>query len=181
MAIQHNNADYRRRNPIKRNAKFFSKEDFDLEIDIGKEYLEQDAGQTVILYEVDLSKTKVSDIYKEAQKDAIRFKTPVEIPVVYLVDKAELKAYDTTHMKGYYAKTGILTFGVYLSTLDEFNCNIKRGDYIGVQITPEHMEYFTVTDDGLVDSYSNKKTMFGTRPFYRKISCASIDKNEFNG
>ena len=68
MAIQHNNADYRRRNPIKRNAKFFSKEDFDLEIDIGKEYLEQDAGQTVILYEVDLNKTKVSDIYKEAQK-----------------------------------------------------------------------------------------------------------------
>lgn len=181
MAIQFNNTAVRKRNPIKRNNKFFSKEDFDLEIEIGKEYVEEDANQTVVLYEVDLEKTKVNDIYQEANKGAIRFKPPVEIPVVFTIDDAEMKSYDSKQIRGRYAKIGKLTFGVYISTLDEYGCDIKRGDYIAVQVTPEHIEYWTVTDDGRVDSYSNKNSMYGTRPYYRKISCAPVDANEFNG
>lgn len=181
MAIQFNNTAIRRKNPIKRNNKFFSKEDFDLEIEFGKEYVEEDADQTVILYEVDMEKTKVSDIYQEANKGAIRFKPPVEIPVVFTIEDAEMKSYDAKQVRGRYAKVGKLTFGVYISTLDEYGCDIKRGDYIGVQVTPEHIEYWTVTDDGKVDSYSNKRSLYGTRPYYRHISCAPVDANEFNG
>ena len=73
----------RRRVPIKRNSKFFSREDFDLELNFGREYVEEDMNQSLILYQVDLDKTKVSDIYKEAKKDAIRFKPPIEIlPII---------------------------------------------------------------------------------------------------
>ena len=50
-------------------------------LNFAKEYIEQDANQTVILYRVDLEKTKVNDIYKEASKDAIRFLPPIELPV----------------------------------------------------------------------------------------------------
>lgn len=181
MAIQFNNTSMRRRNPIKRNNKFFSKEDFDLEVEFGKEYVEQDANQTVILYEVDLEKTKVSDIYQEAKKDEIRFKPPVELPVVFTIDEAEMKAYSGQQVRGRYAKIGKLTFGVFNSTLDEYGCDIKRGDYIGVQVTPEHMEFWTVTDDGKVGSFANKNSLYGTRPLYRSISCAPVDANEFNG
>ena len=181
MAIQYNNTAIRRKNPIKRNNKFFCKEEFDLEVDFGKEYVEEDMNQTVILYQVDMSNTKVSDIYQEAQKGAIRFKEPIEIPVVFTLDEAEMKAYDTKQIRGRYAKIGKLTFGVFVSTLEEYDCDIKRGDYIGVQVTPEHIEFWTVTDDGRVDSYANKNTLYGTRPLYRDISCAPVDANEFNG
>ena len=181
MAIQFNNNTVRRKNPIKRNNKFFSKEDFDLELEFAKEYVEHDANQPVILYEVDLEKTKVNDVYQEAQKESIRFKTPVEIPVVFTVGKAEMKTYDTKQIRGRYAKIGKLTFSVLITTLQEYNCDIKRGDYIGLQVTPEHIEYWTVTDDGKVDSYANKNSMYGTRPYYRSISCAPVDENEFNG
>ena len=179
--MEFNNGTGRRKNPIRRNSKFFSKEDFDLELEIGREYLEQDANQTVVLYEVDLEKTEVSDIYKEATKDGIRFKQPVEIPVVFKIDPAEVKAYDKQNFKGVYAKIGKLTFGVYIKTLEEYGCDIKRGDYIGVQVTPEHMEYFSVSDDGRVGSYANKNSMYGTRPYFRDIVAVPIDKNEFNG
>ena len=181
MAIQFNNSSIRRRNPITRNDKFFSKEDFDLEVEFSKEYMEQDANQTVILYEVDMDKTKVDDIYQEAEKGAIRFKQPIELPVVFTIDEAEMKSYDTKQIRGRYSKIGKLTFGVLYSTLDEYECDIKRGDYIGVQVTPEHIEYWTVTDDGKVDSYANKNTLYGTRPLFRNISCAPVDANEFNG
>ena len=180
MGTLNSDISKKRKNPVKRNTKFFSGEDFELEMDFGREYVEEDANQSVILYEVDLERTKVDDIYHEATKDAIRFKTPVEIPVVYQIDAAELKTYQGTQSKGYYAKTGKLIFGVYEQTLVDYGCDIKRGDYIGVQITPEHMEYFTVADDGRVN-YDNAHMMFGSRPFYRTVVCAQIDNNEFQG
>ena len=147
MALQFNNTEIRRKNPIKRNNKFFGSEDFDLHIRWMQEYIEQHANQNVILYQVDLSKTQVNDTYKEAQKDAIRFKTPVELPVVYEIQDAEMKTYNNQQMKGYYVKTGKLVFSVLLRTLEEMECDINRGDYIGIQITPEHMEFFVVADD----------------------------------
>lgn len=181
MAIEYNNNSTKMKLPIKRNTKFFSGEDFDLELEFAKEYLEQDANQTVILYRVDLDKTKVNDIYHEASKDAIRFFPPIELPVIYEIGDAELKAYNNKIQKGMYAKTGKLTFSVLLSTLEENNCDISRGDYIGVQIDPTHREYFTVTDDGRVGATSNKFTMYGTKPYARTIQCASVDLGEFNG
>ena len=167
--------------PITRNNKFFCDEEFDLENEFAMEYLEQDANQTVILYQVDYENTKVDEIYKEAKKDAIRFKTPIEIPVVYEISDAELKSYNSKLQKGIYAQTGKLTFSVLLSTLEEYGCDISRGDYIGIQIDTEHREYFTVVDDGRVNMTSNKFTLFGTKPYARTIQCASIDASEFNG
>jgi len=181
MALQFNQSKNTNRIPITRNNKFFGMEDFDLEIGFATEYLEQDANQEIILYQVDLEKTKVNDTYNEATKDAIRFKTPVVLPVIYDITDAETKAYNNKIQTGFYAKTGKLTFSVLLSTLEEHHCDISRGDYIGIQIDTDHREYFTVVDDGRVNMTSNKFTMFGTKPFARTIVAASVDKNEFNG
>lgn len=180
MALEFN-SNKKTKVPITRNNKFFGAEDFDLELGFATEYLEQDANQTVILYQVDLEKTKVNDIYVEANQNAVRFKTPIEIPVVYEVGEAEVKSYNDKMSKGIYAQAGKLTFSVLLSTLEEYNCDISRGDYIGVQITPEHREYFTVTDDGRVGATANKFTMYGTKPYARTIQAASVDAAEFNG
>lgn len=181
MSITFNNNSTKKRVPIKRNTKFFSQEDFDLEIGFASEYIEQDANQTIILYRVDLSNTKVNDIYKEAKKESIRFLPPIELPVVYEIDDAELKSYGSSVQKGIYMQTGKLKFTILNSTLEEYGCDISRGDYIGIQIDSIHREYFTVVNDGRVGSMSNKYTMYGTKPFARQIECASIDKNEFNG
>lgn len=181
MALEYNKTNGKTKVPLKRNNKFFGAEDFDLEVSFATEYLEQDANQTVILYQVDLTKTKVNDVYKEAEKNAVRFKTPIELPVIYEVSDAEMKTYDSKAQKGIYAQTGKLTFSVLLSTLEEYGCDISRGDYIGIQITSDHREYFVVTDDGRVGMTANKFTMYGTKPYARTIQCASVDINEFNG
>ena len=169
MALEFN-SENKKKVPITRNNKFFGPEDFDLQMAFATEYLEQQANQTVILYQVDLEKTKVNDVYKEAKKNAVRYKHPVEIPVIYEIADAEMKTYDSTLQKGIYAQT-----------LEEYGCDISRGDYIGVQITSQHREYFVVTDDGRVGATSNKYTLYGTKPYARKIECASVDESEFNG
>lgn len=181
MALEYNKGKSRKIIPVGRNRKFFGNEDFNLEIGFAKEYMEHDANQTVILYRVDLSKTKVNDIYNEASKDGIRFLPPIEIPVVYEISESEMKVYDSKKQKGIYSQSGRLTFSVLISTLEEYNCDISRGDYIGVQVDPAHRLYYTVTDDGRVASTANRYSMFGTVPFARKIECSIVDISEFEG
>lgn len=169
-----------RKNPIKRNNLFYSEESFNLDMEIGKNYLETDVNQTIILYAVDLSKTNTNVVYGETKKDSIIFFPPIELNVIYEIENGELRSYDKSKNVGSYIKSGKLTFGIYQSTLDERNVEIKVGDYIGVQVTPEHMEYYTVVNDGR-NNFSNEMSVFGYRPSYRKIECASIDINEFKG
>lgn len=163
----------KRKNPINRNNLFFSQEQFDIQLGIGMEYVNNIINQTIVLYEVDLEKTKVNDIYKESNFNDIIFKTPKELNVLYRLNKGELKTYDKASIKGYYVKVGQLEFTIYEKELIENECDIKRGDYIGLQITPSHMEYFIVADDGRIN-YDNAHTLYGTKPYYRSIKCTIV-------
>ena len=163
----------KRKNPINRNNFFTSPETINFQIGIGMEYVNKILNQTVILYEVDREKTKINDIYNEAKFEDLVFKTPIELNVMYKLDKGELKTYDSDVVKGYYVKVGKLTFTIFEKELEENNCDIKRGDYIGLQVTPEHMEYFIVADDGRVN-YDNAHTLYGTVPYYRSIICTVV-------
>lgn len=167
-----------RRTPITRNNLFYSEKDFQYEMEIGRDYLEQDVNQTVILYEVDLSKTNLDAIYNESKSNQIVFKTPVELHVLYNIEKGELSSYDKSKNLGTYIKGGKLTFGVYQFTLDELQAEIKVGDYIGIQVTPTHMEFYTVVDDGR-NNFDNQHMVFGYRNAWRSITCAYVDNNEF--
>lgn len=163
----------KRKNPINRNNLFGSTECSDFFVDLGMEYVNSVINQTVVVYEIDQNKTKMDDIYKESNFNEISFKTPVEINVLYELNEAELKTYDNQSIKAYYAKVGNLTFQVYTKELEDNGCDINRGDYIGLQVTPEHMEYFIVTNDGRVN-YDNKHTMMGITPYYRNVECTVV-------
>lgn len=170
--------DIKRKNPINRNNFFTSQDQINFQIGIGMEYVNKIVNQTVVLYEIDRENTKVNDIYNEANLDNLVFKTPVELNVLYKLDKSELKTYDTETIKGYYVKVGQLTFSIFEKELEENGCDIKRGDYIGLQVTPEHMEFFVVADDGRVN-YDNAHTLWGTVPYYRSVVCTVVsDVNE---
>jgi hypothetical protein len=71
-------------------------------------------------------------------------------------------------------------FNVYEKTLKDNKIDISYGDYIGVQVTSDQMEYFVVTNDGRVN-FDNKHVMYGLKTFYKTITCTPVDKNEFSG
>lgn len=171
--MQFNKENIKRKNPINRNNLFGSMECTDFFVDMGMEYVNTVINQTVVLYQIDHETTKVDDIYKESNFNEISFKTPIELNVMYNLEGAELKTYDTNKIKAYYQKLGKLKFQIYLKELEANECDINRGDYIGLQVTPEHMEYFIVTNDGRVN-YDNKHTMMGITPYYRNIECSTV-------
>ena len=168
-----------RRVPITRNSLFYDARAMEFDITAGKDYVEQDVGQRVILYSVDMSTTQSDALYGEANASQISFKPPIEVPCVYKIEEPELKSFDKTKNLGTYNKVGKLTFSYYKATEEELGVEIKKGDYVGVQIDESAMLFFCVLN--VNPNYGNKTTMYGRKPFYYTATCNSVDPSEFKG
>lgn len=165
--------------PITRINKFFSGEDFDLEVSMGREAIEGDGNFTVILFKVDREMSESDDLYGEATKDGIRYFPPVELKVVPILASAENKTYNKNGSLRY-LQDGTLTFGIYDAQLSELDTDIMYGDYIGYAVTETEIRYYSVVNDG-IKNYDNKHTIMGYKGAFRTIVCASVDSSEFRG
>jgi len=164
--------------PITRINKFFSNEDFNLEISMGREAVEGDGNFTIILYSVDREMSASDNVYGEAPIDGIKFLPPVELKVAPMMAAPENKAYNEGMLR--YLQDGQFTFGIYDSQLSELDTNIYYGDYIGYPVSETEIRYFSVVNDG-IKNYDNQHTIMGYKAAYRTIVCAAVDSSEFNG
>ena len=171
--------DNKKVTPITRVNKWFSEEDFNLEIEMGREAIEGDGNFTLILYRVDRQLTESDDLYGEASADGIRYFPPVELKVIPIMDEAENKSYNSNGGLRY-LQDGQLTFWIYDAQLKELDTEISYGDYIGYPVTETEIRYFSVVNDG-VKNYDNKHTIMGYKGAFRTIICATIEDLEFQG
>ena len=171
--------DNKKVTPITRVNKWFSEEDFNLEIEMGREAIEGDGNFTLILYRVDRQLTESDDLYGEASADGIRYFPPIELKVIPIMDEAENKSYNSNGGIRY-LQDGQLTFGIYDAQLKELDTEINYGDYIGYPVTETEIRYFSVVNDG-VKNYDNKHTIMGYKGAFRTIVCATIENSEFQG
>tara|TARA_R110000772_G_scaffold230756_2_gene341496 strand:- start:377 stop:901 length:525 start_codon:yes stop_codon:yes gene_type:complete len=169
-----------RRIPINRVNKFFSQEDFNLEIEMGREAIEGDGNFVVILYRVSREQTMSDDVYGEAVKDGIKFLPPVELRVVPIMGEPENKAYNTTAGSLKYLQDGPLTFDIYEAQLAELDVELNFGDYIGYPVTETEVRYFSISRDG-IKNYDNEHTILGYKGAFRTVTCAPVDESEFRG
>lgn len=164
--------------PITRINKFFSEDDFDLNIKIGQEYLHGDINMKLVLYRVDHVSTDIDNVYAEVGKDGVKFLPPIEFNALVKVDQPKNSTYKNGIVR--YLEPGNITISVYIKHLSELGIDIRYGDYIGYQETEDKIRYYTVSDDGKVVS-DNKHKMFGYKPHYRTITCVPAQENEFRG
>jgi hypothetical protein len=165
--------------PISRINKWFSEEDFKLEINLGREAIEGDGNFTIILYRINRELTTTDDIYGEAGKDEIRYYPPVELLVSPIIEEPENKTYNPNGSLRF-LEGGNLLFEIYVSQLDELDTDIDMGDYIGYPVTETNMIYFSVANDGK-KNYDNKHTIMGYKSAFRSVTCNPVDGNEFRG
>ena len=164
--------------PITRLGKFFGDSDFKLEIEMGQEWLIGDMNYTCVLYRVDKTKTKTDDVYGETVSDGVKFLPPVEFNAYIAIAAPENKFLGTTKMDQ--VEPGNITMSVYLKTLEDLNIDIDFGDYVGYYDSEDFVRYYTVVNDGRVTS-DNKHHLFGFKPYYRTITCAIAQEQEFRG
>lgn len=164
--------------PITRLNKFFSNEDFDLNVQIGQEYLHGDLNMKLVLYRVDTESTDTDAVYAEVGKDQIKFFPPIEFNALVRVEQPKNSSYKNGMVR--YLEPGNLILSVYIQHLKDMGIDIKYGDFIGYPETEDKIRYYTVANDGKVTS-DNKHNMFGYKPYYRSITCVPAQEVEFRG
>ena len=103
--------------PITRLGKFFGREDFDLDLSMGEEWLHGDMNFTLVLYRVDRMKTKTDDVYGETVEDGIKFLPPVEFKGYVQILAPENKNLGNSKINQF--EPGNLKVSVYQKHLDE--------------------------------------------------------------
>lgn len=164
--------------PITRINKFFSQDDFDLNVKLGQEYLHGDLNMKLVLYRVDRTKSEIDSVYAEVGKDNIRYFPPIEFNGIVRIVEPKNSTYKDGLIR--YLEPGNLIISVYIKHLEELGIDIRYGDYIGYQESEDKVRYYTVTNDGKITS-DNKHKMFGYKPHYRTITCVPTQENEFRG
>jgi hypothetical protein len=164
--------------PITRLSKFFSEDDFNLDISMGEEWLHGDMNFTLVLYRVDRQKTNKDDVYGETLEDGVQFLAPVEFKG-YVQIEAPTNT-DLGSSKLSQMEPGNLKVGVYQTQLDELGIDIQFGDYIGYYETESRVRYYSVVNDGRIYT-DNKHTYAGYKRFYRSIIASPVNDNEFKG
>lgn len=163
--------------PITRNNLFYSKDDFDFEMELMEGYLEEDTNQTVVVYQVDRNNTQVNDIYKESNTK-IQFFPPVEVPCLYEISDQELRSYNSKNQNGVYSLNGTLKVYINLLAFKKYDFDIKRGDYLGVMIEENRMYHWVVTNDGKVNT-ANQLVVGAYKTGFRVIEAAPVTDEEF--
>ena len=164
--------------PITRLNKFFSEQDFDLDISMGDEWLGGDMNFTIVLYRVDRQRTVNDDVYGETLQDGVQFLPPVEFKGYVQVEQPANVDYGASRISQ--TEPGNIKVGVYQKQLDELEIDINYGDYIAYYENETRVRYYSVVNDGRVIS-DNKHTYGGYKPFYRSIVGAPVSENEFRG
>ena len=168
----------KKRLPINRMSKFYDNLDFGLENSMAREYLEGDINFTVILFRVDKIKSQTDNTYGESDSNEIKFHPPVELKVRPILEESESKDYSDGYVR--YEEYGNLTFTIFEEQLKELDVDISYGDYIGYPDREDNIKYFTVVNDGKINT-DNAKTRVGFKTYYRKVTCVVADVDEFNG
>ena len=164
--------------PITRMSKFFSNEDFDLQIQMGQEYLHGDLNMKLVLYRVDREKTDIDSVYSEVGMDETKFFPPVEFNALVTIEEPKNSAYKNGLLR--HNEPGNMILSVYIKHLDELKIDIRYGDYIGYPESESKIRFYTVTNDGKVTS-DNKHNMFGYKPYYKSITCSPVQDTQFRG
>lgn len=164
--------------PITRISKFFSKDDFDLHMEMGQEYLHGDLNMVLVLFRVDKGKNTTDDVYAEVGKDAMKFLPPVEFNGLVKIEEPKNNSYQKGLAR--YQEPGNLVISVYIKHLNDLKIDISYGDYIGYAESEGRIRYYTVSDNGKVFA-DNKHSHFGFRPSYRTIICVPTQEGEFRG
>lgn len=171
--------DNKKITPITRINKFFSEEDYNLEISMSREMVEGDGNFVVILYRVNREMSESDNLYGEASKDGIRYYPPIELKVIPTLAEPENKSYNKDGSMRY-LQDGNLSFGIYDAQLIELKTSISYGDYIGYAVTETEIRYYSVVNDG-IKNFDNKHTIMGYKGATRTVVCAPISTSEFRG
>ena len=155
---------------------FMSENSFDLDVMYGRNFLQTDNAQKVIIHKINIIQTKVHDLYGQAKTKDKKFLPPVEIAVMVGIDDGSQEYYGNSQGGIARDDSGNISFGVYLKELEDKELEIDRGDIIEYNMSGEKNRYYEVESaNNVVDETS--KTIGGFKPYWKRITGVPVKED----
>ena len=148
---------------------FMTDNSFDLDVMYGRNFLQTDNAQEVIIHRINIIETKSHALYGQSKAKDKKYMTPVRISVMVNVEDSKQAYYGDG--KGGITRddTGNISFGVYLKELEEKKLEINRGDIIEYNLSGEKNRYYEVENANLIVD-ETKKTIGGFKNYWRRVT-----------
>jgi len=148
---------------------FMNNNSFDLDVMYGRNFLETDNAQEVIIHKINILETKSHNLYGQTKTKDKKFMSPVRISVMVNVEEGKQEFYGSNPGGIVRDDTGLLSFGVYLKELEEKQLEIDRGDIVEYNMSGEKNRYYEVESANNVTD-ETKKTIGGFKNYWKKVT-----------
>ena len=155
---------------------FMTDNSFALDVMYGKNFLQTDNAQTIILHKINIIKTKVHSLYGQAKTKDKKFMTPVPLSIMITIADGQQEYYGGNAGGIVRDDTGPLSFGIYLSELEEKGVEIDRGDIIEYNLSGQKNRYYEVEDANNVYDETSK-TIGGFKPYWKKVTAIPVKED----
>ncbi len=159
-----------------RYGMFMTQESFDLDVMYGRNFLQTDNAQEVIIHRVNVIETKSHALYGQTKAKDKKYLSPIRISVMVNVEDGKQENYGTNPGGIARDDTGHISFGVYLKELEEKNLEINRGDIIEYNMSGEKSRYYEVDSANNVTD-ETKKTIGGFKPYWKRITGTPVKED----
>lgn len=155
---------------------FMTQNSFDLDVMYGRNFLQTDNVQEVIIHKVNINETKVHSLYGQAKSKDKKYMSPVRISVMVNVADGKQEYYGPNPGGIVRDDTGNISFGVYLKELEEKKLEIDRGDVIEYNISGEKKRYYEVESANNVTD-TTSKTIGGFKSYWKQVTGVPVKED----
>jgi len=155
---------------------FMTDNSFHLDMMYGQNFLQTDNAQKVKLHKINVVKTKTHDLYGQAKTKDKKFMPPVTLSVMITVADGSQEYYGGNAGGITRDDTGALTFGVYLTELEDKGVDFDRGDIIEYNLSGDKDRYYEIEDMNSVTAETSK-TLGGFKNYWKRVSAVPVKED----
>jgi len=155
---------------------FMNDNSFDLDVMYGRNFLQTDNAQTVIIHKINIIETKVHALYGQAKSKDKKYMSPITISVMITIEDGKQDYYGGNQGGITRDDTGIIRFGVYLKELEDKQIEIDRGDIIEYNLSGEKNRYYEVESVNSVTD-TTSKTIGGFKNYWKQITGVPVKED----
>ena len=147
---------------------FMNDNSFDLDIELGREYLKTDVNYFLRIYRVNIIESKGHDLYAQAKSKDKKFFPPVLIHAMVDIGNNEQNYYGDSDGGIVREDATYIVASVYLKELEEKGIEVNRGDILEYNLSGERPRYFEVESANNVTD-TTSQTIAGFKPYWKRI------------
>jgi hypothetical protein len=150
---------------------YYNRKDFEVDLKMSKEYIDEDMGIFIYLFSLNITASK-KDIYGESMPTEKEFSEPIKLNAFVSIDKSETSLLANTMLANEDIK--IVKFGIFIDDLEKTNADPKRGDFIlyDDNVTKRFFEINTITN------ITTNNQMYNFKPFFKEVTSSYVRANK---